>query len=522
MARLAPVLYPAVLLTALAVLAERFTHSTTALRVLDNFHWTLSYAAGATMAWMGVRHAPRARRAPLAWFATGMTGYAVGQVAWDLQVLSGWNPFPAPSDAFYLLQGLCCAIGLGVQLRALAPRGRLGVAALDAGSASVAALALVLSLYLPLRGNNSVLQMTVLAAYPLGLLAAACIGTMMLPALRLRPNAGWLLFVGGLAANGALWMRWNELTLSDSLSDGTLFNASFSVLALVMGAGIARWRPEPVDDARWESRYDGLLRLLPMGVVVGASAAVVLAFTLPGIPPAVQSPVAYGAGVVAILAFARQSVMVFERERMLEAVGMFRVLFDSAHDAILVTDENGITDCNPAAARLFGRSRREMLRRSPRELSPERQPDGRLSREAGPPYRAAALAGTPQSFPWRHQRADGSEFAAEVTLHRVDLATGPVLQAIVRDVTERIEAESTRQRLEEQLRHASRMEAVGRLAGGVAHDFNNILTVILGTTELALHRVPEGDRRRRDLEEIRRSAQRAAGLTSQLLSFSAA
>ena len=55
------------------------------------------------------------------------------------------------------------------------------------------------------------------------------------------------------------------------------------------------------------------------------------------------------------------------------------------------------------------------------------------------------------------------------------------------------------------------MEAVGRLAGGVAHDFNNILTVILGTSELALVRLPPGDRMRRDLEEIRRSAQRAAG-----------
>jgi two-component system cell cycle sensor histidine kinase/response regulator CckA len=64
------------------------------------------------------------------------------------------------------------------------------------------------------------------------------------------------------------------------------------------------------------------------------------------------------------------------------------------------------------------------------------------------------------------------------------------------------------------------MEAVGRLAGGVAHDFNNILTVILGTSELALVRLPADDRMRRDLEEIRRSAQRAASLTAQLLAFS--
>jgi nitrogen-specific signal transduction histidine kinase/ActR/RegA family two-component response regulator len=102
----------------------------------------------------------------------------------------------------------------------------------------------------------------------------------------------------------------------------------------------------------------------------------------------------------------------------------------------------------------------------------------------------------------------------------VDLPGRTLLQAVVRDITDRLEAAAAQQRLEEQLRQASRMEAIGRLAGGVAHDFNNILTVILGTSELALVRLPAGERMRNDLEEIRRSAQRAAALTAQLLSFS--
>jgi len=81
------------------------------------------------------------------------------------------------------------------------------------------------------------------------------------------------------------------------------------------------------------------------------------------------------------------------------------------------------------------------------------------------------------------------------------------------------EAEKTRKQLEEQLRHAQKMEAVGRLAGGVAHDFNNILTGITGYVELVLAEV-QSDQARRDLVQIRQFSDRAAGLTHQLLAFS--
>ncbi len=94
-----------------------------------------------------------------------------------------------------------------------------------------------------------------------------------------------------------------------------------------------------------------------------------------------------------------------------------------------------------------------------------------------------------------------------------------LMVSTVQDVTERHTAEEERSRLEEQLQHAQKLESVGRLAGGVAHDFNNMLGVILGHTELALEQTDPTQPLHEDLTEIQKAAQRSADLTRQLLAF---
>jgi two-component system cell cycle sensor histidine kinase/response regulator CckA len=114
---------------------------------------------------------------------------------------------------------------------------------------------------------------------------------------------------------------------------------------------------------------------------------------------------------------------------------------------------------------------------------------------------------------WR--RKDGTTITVRQTGRVVRDAQGRVeyFNVIVEDVTER-------QLLEAQLRQAQKMESVGRLAGGVAHDFNNVLTAIFGYADLVLEDLPPDSAARQDIEEIRKAAERAAALTRQLLAFS--
>ena len=138
---------------------------------------------------------------------------------------------------------------------------------------------------------------------------------------------------------------------------------------------------------------------------------------------------------------------VTERNRAEEALrnseSHYRMLFESANDAIFVVKNGAFSDCNPAATRVFGRSREELLGHFVGEFSPARQPDGRDSREVARERSQAVLEGRPQFFTGTYLRGDGAALLAEVSLNRMDTASGPTVLAIVRDVTERKRAEES-------------------------------------------------------------------------------
>jgi PAS domain S-box-containing protein len=188
-------------------------------------------------------------------------------------------------------------------------------------------------------------------------------------------------------------------------------------------------------------------------------------------------------------------------------------ILEAAHDAIITMDQAmNIREFNPAAEHMFGYARTDVLGRSIEMLVPHRLRQAQV--EALSQFKATG-EGPLQAgqIELKGLRSDGTEFPVELSVARIAGDNRAVVTGFVRDVTER-------RALEEQLRQSQKLEAIGRLATGVAHDFNNILMSIMGSADVLLMQLPPGDARRDEADEIKRSVQRGAGLTRQLLAFS--
>jgi len=189
----------------------------------------------------------------------------------------------------------------------------------------------------------------------------------------------------------------------------------------------------------------------------------------------------------------------------------YRLLFETAGDAIFFLENEGIIDCNKKAETMFGCSRGELIGRSPVMFSPEFQPDGSRSGEKVSEKMKAAYAGIPQFFEWTHCKTDGTVFESEVSLNSFEVEETRYIIGIIRDISER-------KRIEIRLAHMQKMDAIGQLAGGVAHDFNNQLSGVLGYAEILSMRLNDSVLKKYT-EGIISAAMRSADLTKKLLVF---
>ncbi|MEW6665882.1 MAG: ATP-binding protein [Thermodesulfobacteriota bacterium] len=205
-------------------------------------------------------------------------------------------------------------------------------------------------------------------------------------------------------------------------------------------------------------------------------------------------------------------------EELQESESKYRVLFEGSADGIFLM-RNTFLDCNEQACKLWRCEREDILGHSPQEFSPPFQPDGRSSAEAAQRYIEAALTGEPQFFSWQHRRKDGALIFCEISLNAVMLGGEKIIQATLRDITGRKAAEEERAKLQAQLSQAQKMESVGRLAGGVAHDFNNMLGIIIGNAELGALEADPFDPAHKKFKEIIKAGNRSADLVRQLLAF---
>ena len=200
-----------------------------------------------------------------------------------------------------------------------------------------------------------------------------------------------------------------------------------------------------------------------------------------------------------------------------EAEQRLRVIFDNASDGILLADAETkrLYTGNEMICRMLGYTLEEIRNLGMADIHPKKDLPYVVEEFEKQLRKEIPLA---KDIPVK--RKDGSVFYADVNSSRITLGGRTYLMGIFRDMTEQRRAEEDKHRLQEQLAQAQKMQAVGTLAGGIAHEFNNINAAIIGYVDLTLQTENLSEGARRNLETVRSSAVRGADLTKRLLAFS--
>jgi PAS domain S-box-containing protein len=482
-------------------------------------------ASGAAAVIAGVRlHRPGHRAA---WYliALGLAGWTLGDFIWNGYefLLRGAVPFPSAADVLYLLGYPFLALGFLALVRTRTGGrdwpGLLDAAIVATGSAVVAWLVVME----PLAADGSLrpLELLFSLAYPAFdlLILAVIVRVVLSPSGR---TFAYRMLVGSIVLVFVADVVYYVLSLTSSIVPGKPLYVLY--LMSYVACGVAALHPSMRTATTRSDR--GRTRLEARRVVLWAAACAegpVLFFVQRWRGEAVNvSVIILGSLALFTLVLARMGGLIRAlqtsegRERRLAKD--IRLIVESTNEGIVALDgEGNCTSMNRAAL--------EMLK-----LDDSSQARGQhvhdLLHGGGHDRRDCPLVAPSETATGARreevlQGRDGATFPAECSFSPI-LDEGGVHGTVLTfvDVSLRKRAEDERGELEAQLRQSQKMEAIGRLAGGVAHEFNNLLAVILSYARFVRDELEPRDPRRLDVDEVIRAGERATGLVRQLLAFS--